>query len=150
MTSRTILDCTLYGSLQCLWQVLFGFVHSCCQSFTLYGLANLLALSQHSFPYQNKIKIKKKPTCLTSLWNLPECLHLCWRFFPEFSWFQDVCRFLHLKLKLPILMASSCSEKLLFVFQPTRTSSESIYSRPGSSIPGSPGHTIYVSIPSGK
>ncbi|XP_069653150.1 actin-binding LIM protein 1 isoform X6 [Haliaeetus albicilla] len=27
--------------------------------------------------------------------------------------------------------------------QPTRTSSESIYSRPGSSIPGSPGHTIY-------
>lgn len=37
---------------------------------------------------------------------------------------------------------------LLFVFQPTRTSSESIYSRPGSSIPGSPGHTIYVSITS--
>ncbi|XP_034631964.1 actin-binding LIM protein 1 isoform X22 [Trachemys scripta elegans] len=27
--------------------------------------------------------------------------------------------------------------------RPTRTSSESIYSRPGSSIPGSPGHTIY-------
>ncbi|XP_039402072.1 actin-binding LIM protein 1 isoform X13 [Mauremys reevesii] len=27
--------------------------------------------------------------------------------------------------------------------EPTRTSSESIYSRPGSSIPGSPGHTIY-------
>lgn len=28
--------------------------------------------------------------------------------------------------------------------QPTRSSSESICSRPGSSIPGSPGHTIYV------
>nr|XP_016850606.1 PREDICTED: actin-binding LIM protein 1 isoform X19 [Anolis carolinensis] len=27
--------------------------------------------------------------------------------------------------------------------EPTRTSSESIYSRPGSSIPGSPGHSIY-------
>uniref|UniRef100_A0A669PU47 Actin binding LIM protein 1 n=1 Tax=Phasianus colchicus TaxID=9054 RepID=A0A669PU47_PHACC len=35
---------------------------------------------------------------------------------------------------------------LLFVFQPTRTSSESIYSRPGSSIPGSPGHTIYAKV----
>uniref|UniRef100_A0A8C4P7Z3 Actin binding LIM protein 1 n=1 Tax=Dromaius novaehollandiae TaxID=8790 RepID=A0A8C4P7Z3_DRONO len=34
----------------------------------------------------------------------------------------------------------------LFVFQPTRTSSESIYSRPGSSIPGSPGHTIYAKV----
>uniref|UniRef100_A0A803VL13 Actin binding LIM protein 1 n=1 Tax=Ficedula albicollis TaxID=59894 RepID=A0A803VL13_FICAL len=33
-----------------------------------------------------------------------------------------------------------------FVFQPTRTSSESIYSRPGSSIPGSPGHTIYAKV----
>lgn len=31
--------------------------------------------------------------------------------------------------------------------QPTRSSSESICSRPGSSIPGSPGHTIYVSRP---
>ncbi|XP_060624459.1 actin-binding LIM protein 1 isoform X15 [Anolis sagrei] len=28
--------------------------------------------------------------------------------------------------------------------EPTRTSSESIYSRPGSSIPGSPGHSIYT------
>ncbi|XP_010155930.1 PREDICTED: actin-binding LIM protein 1, partial [Eurypyga helias] len=35
---------------------------------------------------------------------------------------------------------------LIFVFQPTRTSSESIYSRPGSSIPGSPGHTIYAKV----
>uniref|UniRef100_A0A8C0FCV2 Actin binding LIM protein 1 n=1 Tax=Bubo bubo TaxID=30461 RepID=A0A8C0FCV2_BUBBB len=35
---------------------------------------------------------------------------------------------------------------LLLVFQPTRTSSESIYSRPGSSIPGSPGHTIYAKV----
>uniref|UniRef100_A0A8B9N0K2 Actin binding LIM protein 1 n=1 Tax=Accipiter nisus TaxID=211598 RepID=A0A8B9N0K2_9AVES len=38
------------------------------------------------------------------------------------------------------------SSILLFVFQPTRTSSESIYSRPGSSIPGSPGHTIYAKV----
>ncbi|XP_059029085.1 actin-binding LIM protein 1 isoform X9 [Mustela lutreola] len=30
--------------------------------------------------------------------------------------------------------------------QPTRTSSESIYSRPSSSIPGSPGHTIYAKV----
>ncbi|XP_042636978.1 actin-binding LIM protein 1 [Orycteropus afer afer] len=30
--------------------------------------------------------------------------------------------------------------------QPTRTSSESIYSRPGSSVPGSPGHTIYAKV----
>uniref|UniRef100_G1M9C3 Actin binding LIM protein 1 n=1 Tax=Ailuropoda melanoleuca TaxID=9646 RepID=G1M9C3_AILME len=30
--------------------------------------------------------------------------------------------------------------------QPTRSSSESIYSRPGSSIPGSPGHTIYAKV----
>ncbi|KFO55848.1 Actin-binding LIM protein 1, partial [Corvus brachyrhynchos] len=30
--------------------------------------------------------------------------------------------------------------------RPTRTSSESIYSRPGSSIPGSPGHTIYAKV----
>ncbi|XP_023785675.1 actin-binding LIM protein 1 isoform X9 [Cyanistes caeruleus] len=30
--------------------------------------------------------------------------------------------------------------------KPTRTSSESIYSRPGSSIPGSPGHTIYAKV----
>ncbi|XP_074015004.1 actin-binding LIM protein 1 isoform X1 [Numenius arquata] len=38
------------------------------------------------------------------------------------------------------------SAELLFVFQPTRASSESIYSRPGSSIPGSPGHTIYAKV----
>nr|XP_042711231.1 actin-binding LIM protein 1 isoform X21 [Chrysemys picta bellii] len=35
--------------------------------------------------------------------------------------------------------STKAEEKL----RPTRTSSESIYSRPGSSIPGSPGHTIY-------
>lgn len=33
---------------------------------------------------------------------------------------------------------------VFFFSQPTRSSSESICSRPGSSIPGSPGHTIYV------
>ncbi|XP_048194154.1 actin-binding LIM protein 1 isoform X12 [Perognathus longimembris pacificus] len=30
--------------------------------------------------------------------------------------------------------------------RPTRTSSESIYSRPGSSVPGSPAHTIYAKV----
>lgn len=35
----------------------------------------------------------------------------------------------------------------LIHLQPTRSSSESICSRPGSSIPGSPGHAIYVSCP---
>uniref|UniRef100_A0A8C3BR32 Actin binding LIM protein 1 n=1 Tax=Cairina moschata TaxID=8855 RepID=A0A8C3BR32_CAIMO len=48
--------------------------------------------------------------------------------------------------KKSMLIASVGSEKFLFVFQPTRTSSESIYSRPGSSIPGSPGHTIYAKV----
>uniref|UniRef100_A0A3Q3FHC5 Putative adherens-junction anchoring domain-containing protein n=1 Tax=Labrus bergylta TaxID=56723 RepID=A0A3Q3FHC5_9LABR len=33
-----------------------------------------------------------------------------------------------------------------FSSQPTRSSSESICSRPGSSIPGSPGHTIYAKV----
>ncbi|OBS70762.1 hypothetical protein A6R68_00695 [Neotoma lepida] len=40
----------------------------------------------------------------------------------------------------------SLTSHLLFILQPTRTSSESIYSRPGSSIPGSPGHTIYAKV----
>uniref|UniRef100_A0A670HT03 Actin binding LIM protein 1 n=1 Tax=Podarcis muralis TaxID=64176 RepID=A0A670HT03_PODMU len=35
---------------------------------------------------------------------------------------------------------------LLLLLQPTRTSLESIYSRPGSSIPGSPGHSIYAKV----
>uniref|UniRef100_A0A8B9RDP6 Actin binding LIM protein 1b n=1 Tax=Astyanax mexicanus TaxID=7994 RepID=A0A8B9RDP6_ASTMX len=34
----------------------------------------------------------------------------------------------------------------IFLPQPTRSSSESICSRPGSSIPGSPGHTIYAKV----
>uniref|UniRef100_A0A8C4I9J9 Actin-binding LIM protein 1 n=1 Tax=Dicentrarchus labrax TaxID=13489 RepID=A0A8C4I9J9_DICLA len=34
----------------------------------------------------------------------------------------------------------------VFFLQPTRSSSESICSRPGSSIPGSPGHTIYAKV----
>ncbi|XP_069467988.1 actin-binding LIM protein 1 isoform X14 [Ambystoma mexicanum] len=37
---------------------------------------------------------------------------------------------------------SKAEEKL----RPTRTSCESVYSRPGSSIPGSPGHTIYAKV----
>ncbi|MBN3305373.1 ABLM1 protein, partial [Amia calva] len=40
-----------------------------------------------------------------------------------------------------------CSPYTLSVsLQPTRSSSESICSRPGSSIPGSPGHTIYAKV----
>ncbi|XP_060942686.1 actin-binding LIM protein 1a isoform X3 [Limanda limanda] len=35
---------------------------------------------------------------------------------------------------------------VFFLLQPTRSSSESICSRPGSSIPGSPGHTIYAKV----
>ncbi|KAM5271240.1 actin-binding LIM protein 1 isoform 7-T7 [Ctenodactylus gundi] len=42
----------------------------------------------------------------------------------------------------PDCKQSKTEEKL----RPTRTSSESIYSRPGSSIPGSPGHTIYAKV----
>uniref|UniRef100_A0A8C2U9N7 Actin binding LIM protein 1 n=1 Tax=Coturnix japonica TaxID=93934 RepID=A0A8C2U9N7_COTJA len=52
----------------------------------------------------------------------------------------------HWFIAILLLIALDSSEKLLFVFQPTRTSSESIYSRPGSSIPGSPGHTIYAKV----
>uniref|UniRef100_A0AAR2LPJ1 Actin binding LIM protein 1a n=1 Tax=Pygocentrus nattereri TaxID=42514 RepID=A0AAR2LPJ1_PYGNA len=36
--------------------------------------------------------------------------------------------------------------KPVFTPQPTRSSSESMCSRPGSSIPGSPGHTIYAKV----
>ncbi|XP_030917104.1 actin-binding LIM protein 1 isoform X12 [Geospiza fortis] len=43
----------------------------------------------------------------------------------------------------PDCKQSTKSEEKL---RPTRTSSESIYSRPGSSIPGSPGHTIYAKV----
>ncbi|XP_069095403.1 actin-binding LIM protein 1 isoform X23 [Pleurodeles waltl] len=39
-------------------------------------------------------------------------------------------------------LTTKAEEKL----RPTRTSCESIYSRPGSSIPGSPGHTIYAKV----
>uniref|UniRef100_A0A8D0C259 Actin binding LIM protein 1 n=1 Tax=Salvator merianae TaxID=96440 RepID=A0A8D0C259_SALMN len=38
------------------------------------------------------------------------------------------------------------STKVEEKLRPTRTSSESIYSRPGSSIPGSPGHSIYAKV----
>uniref|UniRef100_A0A3B4YP80 Actin binding LIM protein 1a n=1 Tax=Seriola lalandi dorsalis TaxID=1841481 RepID=A0A3B4YP80_SERLL len=38
------------------------------------------------------------------------------------------------------------SHLCVFFSQPTRSSSESICSRPGSSIPGSPGHTIYAKV----
>uniref|UniRef100_A0A3Q3WA69 Uncharacterized protein n=1 Tax=Mola mola TaxID=94237 RepID=A0A3Q3WA69_MOLML len=37
-------------------------------------------------------------------------------------------------------------DRLCVCLQPTRSSSESICSRPGSSIPGSPGHTIYAKV----
>ncbi|XP_076855394.1 actin-binding LIM protein 1 isoform X20 [Brachyhypopomus gauderio] len=39
-----------------------------------------------------------------------------------------------------------CNTRLEEKSQPTRSSSESICSRPGSSIPGSPGHTIYAKV----
>ncbi|XP_078500008.1 actin-binding LIM protein 1 isoform X13 [Lissotriton helveticus] len=39
-------------------------------------------------------------------------------------------------------LTTKAEEKL----RPTRTSCDSIYSRPGSSIPGSPGHTIYAKV----
>lgn len=45
-------------------------------------------------------------------------------------------------LAMSVLVAGS---KLVFAPQPTRSSSESVCSRPCSSIPSSPGHTIYVS-----
>uniref|UniRef100_A0A669DFP9 Actin binding LIM protein 1a n=1 Tax=Oreochromis niloticus TaxID=8128 RepID=A0A669DFP9_ORENI len=48
-----------------------------------------------------------------------------------------------------IYMCCCCLIKTLFLFTkmlPTRSSSESICSRPGSSIPGSPGHTIYAKV----
>lgn len=61
MTSRTVLDCTLYGSLHCLWQVLFDFVHYSRQSFTLYDLENIFPLSQHSFPHQKQNQHQTKP-----------------------------------------------------------------------------------------
>ncbi|KAI4903460.1 hypothetical protein NFI96_012235 [Prochilodus magdalenae] len=46
-------------------------------------------------------------------------------------------------LSRQVLVASS---KPVFTPQPTRSSSESMCSRPGSSIPGSPGHTIYAKV----
>lgn len=112
-------------------------------SLSHYHLENLLHLSQHSFCCR-----KKEFTCLVRSWNFPECLILCWCFFfflntVDFKMCADFSTCIQ---SYQMLIALDGSEKLLFVFQPTRTSSESIYSRPGSSIPGSPGHTIYVSI----
>lgn len=111
-------------------------------SLSRYDLENLLHLSQHPSSCR-----KRESICLVRLWNLLECLILCWcGFFSKYSQFQ-CADFSTCIQSYQTLMALDGSEKLLFVFQPTRTSSESIYSRPGSSIPGSPGHTIYVSIP---
>ncbi|XP_039631790.1 actin-binding LIM protein 1 isoform X27 [Polypterus senegalus] len=45
------------------------------------------------------------------------------------------------RLLPPAVMSLNKTER-----QPTRSSSESISSRPGSSIPGSPGHTIYAKV----
>ncbi|XP_058882013.1 actin-binding LIM protein 1-like isoform X19 [Acipenser ruthenus] len=45
------------------------------------------------------------------------------------------------RLLPPSIMSINKTER-----QPTRSSSESISSRPGSSIPGSPGHTIYAKV----
>uniref|UniRef100_A0A6Q2XUW2 Actin binding LIM protein 1b n=1 Tax=Esox lucius TaxID=8010 RepID=A0A6Q2XUW2_ESOLU len=48
--------------------------------------------------------------------------------------------------KYRVRLTSSITQTYLLFSQPTRTSSESICSRPGSSIPGSPGHTIYAKV----
>ncbi|XP_058044276.1 actin-binding LIM protein 1 isoform X2 [Ahaetulla prasina] len=48
--------------------------------------------------------------------------------------------------KLRLFSPSCILNTIKTLRQPTRTSSESIYSRPGSSIPGSPGHTIYAKV----
>uniref|UniRef100_A0A670Y041 Actin binding LIM protein 1 n=1 Tax=Pseudonaja textilis TaxID=8673 RepID=A0A670Y041_PSETE len=48
--------------------------------------------------------------------------------------------------KLRLFSPSCILSTIKTLKQPTRTSSESIYSRPGSSIPGSPGHTIYAKV----
>ncbi|XP_040461410.1 actin-binding LIM protein 1 isoform X9 [Falco naumanni] len=58
-------------------------------------------------------------------------------------WHPDCKQSTKTEDKLRLLSPPCIMNSIKKLRQPTRTSSESIYSRPGSSIPGSPGHTIY-------
>ncbi|XP_052654343.1 actin-binding LIM protein 1 isoform X6 [Harpia harpyja] len=58
-------------------------------------------------------------------------------------WHPDCKQSTKTEDKLRLLTPPCIMNSIKKLRQPTRTSSESIYSRPGSSIPGSPGHTIY-------
>lgn len=114
-------------------------------SLSRYDLENLLHLSQHSFSCRKRVHLPCETVEFARMLDL-----VLMGFFLNTVNFKMCADFSTCIQNYQTLIALDGSEKLLFVFQPTRTSSESIYSRPGSSIPGSPGHTIYVSIPSDK
>uniref|UniRef100_A0A8B9IVN2 Actin binding LIM protein 1 n=1 Tax=Amazona collaria TaxID=241587 RepID=A0A8B9IVN2_9PSIT len=61
-------------------------------------------------------------------------------------WHPDCKQSTKTEEKLRLLPRPCIMNSIKKLRQPTRTSSESIYSRPGSSIPGSPGHTIYAKV----
>ncbi|XP_059586101.1 actin-binding LIM protein 1 isoform X10 [Alligator mississippiensis] len=61
-------------------------------------------------------------------------------------WHPDCKQSTKAEDKLRLLSPPCIMNSIKKLRQPTRTSSESIYSRPGSSIPGSPGHTIYAKV----
>ncbi|XP_037254987.1 actin-binding LIM protein 1 isoform X5 [Falco rusticolus] len=61
-------------------------------------------------------------------------------------WHPDCKQSTKTEDKLRLLSPPCIMNSIKKLRQPTRTSSESIYSRPGSSIPGSPGHTIYAKV----
>ncbi|XP_025906537.1 actin-binding LIM protein 1 isoform X1 [Nothoprocta perdicaria] len=61
-------------------------------------------------------------------------------------WHPDCKQSTKTEEKLRLLSPPCIMNSIKKLRQPTRTSSESIYSRPGSSIPGSPGHTIYAKV----
>uniref|UniRef100_A0A8C6JBE2 Uncharacterized protein n=1 Tax=Melopsittacus undulatus TaxID=13146 RepID=A0A8C6JBE2_MELUD len=61
-------------------------------------------------------------------------------------WHPDCKQSTKTEEKLRLLPLPCIMNSIKKLRQPTRTSSESIYSRPGSSIPGSPGHTIYAKV----
>uniref|UniRef100_A0A8C8BQB7 Actin binding LIM protein 1 n=1 Tax=Otus sunia TaxID=257818 RepID=A0A8C8BQB7_9STRI len=61
-------------------------------------------------------------------------------------WHPDCKQSTKTEDKLRLLSPPCIMNSIRKLRQPTRTSSESIYSRPGSSIPGSPGHTIYAKV----
>lgn len=87
----------VYGSLQWLWQVSFGFVHYCCQSLTL-------SFGKPPSPLTALLLLQKKRVhlpCEIVEFSRMLDLVLMFFFFSKYSWFQDVCRFLHLYPKLP-------------------------------------------------